>query len=145
MPAYREREVLFQGERIEQCRVLKQKSDLFANLEQFFVARAGYLFSGELDVAGVRLEQPDDELQCDALSRAALAKKSKRLALIYSKRQVINDFLGTAISSKGFGNVFQSDHLFCRGLACRAHSPACGKKKNVSFTRTILIRINTSD
>ena len=81
MLAQRHRHVLAHAHRIEQRRALEQHAEATADDVQLALAQPHDLFAVDLDRTRVRLHQPEDVLQEDALARAARSQHDDRLPL----------------------------------------------------------------
>jgi hypothetical protein len=76
----REREVLVQRQGVEERRILEQESHLPTDSREPGVVEVCDVVLLDPDVSAVRLQQRDDELQRDALARAAATENAKRFA-----------------------------------------------------------------
>ena len=101
----RESNVLPDGHRIEERSLLKQESDLRADVIHLVFTQAVYSLPIEGDAPSIRLEQADDVLEHDALAAATGSKDHRGL----SRRNVDRDILKCADITKGFRYTLKRD------------------------------------
>ena len=92
MPKW-EGDVLANGERIVEGRVLKKKSHPFAHLPHFIHRPGGNLFIMDPHRATVRLDEANDDAQKNAFAGAAAAQNGERLSATDRERDSVQDLL----------------------------------------------------
>ncbi len=91
---------------VEQGRILEQHAELFPDAVQLRAPQSQYALAVNLDLAAIRLQEPDDVLEQNALAFAAGADDGRDLALGDLKVEAVQDLLG----AEGFMYVGQLDH-----------------------------------
>ena len=93
------------GQRVEECAVLKDHGDFLADdLELRFVV-VGDVFAGHDHPARVRLQKSHDVMERDRFAHTAAAEDADRLPGLDIEADVVED----AVVSKGLGDVFEFD------------------------------------
>ena len=79
------------GERVEQRGELEHESDPGPELHELVVVQVADRFPVDQHASGIRLEQPDDVLERDALPGARHPHEHRRLALRNDERDAVED------------------------------------------------------
>src|SRR5690606_13463551 len=101
------RDVLADGERVEERRELEDVTDLLTELEQFGARELGDLVPVDVHAPRVGMQQADDVLDGDGLSRAGEAEDAHGLAFDDVETEASQDVL----ISKGLVDISERNHL----------------------------------
>ena len=142
MATHREGDVLTHGDRVEQRRVLEEKTDLAPHAGEFRSCLRADLLTLDEDAPGVRPHQADDVPQRDALAGATSPRITKACAFRDLERHVLQhapvaERLGDVIQPyRGFiGRMGRGEIRAVDFGSGRHQPPACGNAKKISRTR----------
>ena len=89
----REGYVLTHGQRIEECAVLKDHGDFFANQLHLRLGVIGDVFVGDNHPPGIRLQESHDAVQGNRLAHAAAAQNAHRLARQHVETHIVEHYM----------------------------------------------------
>src|SRR5258708_818421 len=133
--AERQREIVYQRERVEQSGALKEKAHMTTNARQIFLAGMSDVLRVNANLATVGFEEADHQFESDALASATAAQDAKRFTCIDLERYVVENLS----ISECFKHVLE----FNRGGI--AHKAFLGKRKKMAFTRTTSAKMIRSE
>src|SRR5688572_10218299 len=143
--AERKRDVLTHADRVEERRVLKEKTDLPPHPREFRAGQPADLVTADEDLSSIRHHQPDDVAERHALAGAAAAQDDEATARGHLEGHVVQH----AARAERLADTVEPHRgplLLRRSLHGRRHPPAAfGKMKKISRTRMTLATMMPTD